>query len=407
MPSEEISFREFEPQWVRFDDTCLFLGPPRSGKTVGARLILLASGKPPRGMVQVGSPEGLKTWTENLPIVYLHQSRTIDESVYKKWMDVQEARIIEVSEEVKRKREKWRVKMNAKIDAAQKKEQEALLERAEKENWPQDRLRRKTQSLKEKYEKVVAEETKLLEKKRSALYDQLAIHESCFSGFDDLGDEKKAVMDHPIIKKLMATHRHYAALTFVICQYAKHLNAQCRLSCDWLFIWAGSLSPKDMEKVIDDYIPACYFSKRDAIRAFQTITDRDPQNCMVVWRANPNSKKAGDCVFFWNPVASISKQRGKLGFFGDPDYKLYSDLFYNGTATCSKIPQQQAKKKKPTRSLKEEEKQIVSGPTKEERIKLVQAAFEEPQKTSDKQNLLAHKRSQARWKRAESHRQKN
>ncbi len=416
-----VEFKEFDPAWIRFDDTVLLLGPRKAGKSVAAREILLSQGKPPRGQVQLGSPEGLKSWIQHLPIVFLHQYKEIDAQRTKIWMDEQEKRVVAISTDVSRKHAGWLKKSNDKLDTMKKSEKDALLAIANQEKWPEHKLVRRLQKLKVKYDALTLQESDRLLQKKEKLYDRLVLPESCFCGFDDLGDEKKGVMDNPLMKTLVNTGRHYAALVFVIAQYAKHLSAACRSGTNWLFLWAGSMSGSDLEKVFKDYIPATIFPNKEAtMRAFKAITEKDPRNCMVIWRANPHSKKAEDCVFFWNPIAALAKRRGATCMFGDANFKLYSDLYYNGKA--GPIQNAVPVSSSPSASSSSSSLLFLSGGKKksaanenltdEDRKRLVEQfetlqALDPKVQKLQKQQLLASKQAQNRWKRSENrHRQK-
>lgn len=400
-----VEYREFDPAWVRFDDTILLLGPRKGGKTVAAREILLGQNKPPRGMIQVGSPEGLKTWTDNLPILFLHESDTIDQPFFERWMSEQKAKVTEIEIEVKRRKAKWLEKSNAKLDAAMKKEHKALIDKSEEEKWSNSKIARRQAKLKAKYDRLAETESDRLQAKKDALYDRMVLPESCFCGFDDLGEEKKGVMDHKTLKKLMNTGRHYGALVFVIAQYAKHLGSACRGGINWLFLWPGSLSTSDTKKVFEDYIPGTMLTRKAAMRTFKAITDKDSRNCMVVWRSNPNSKRPEDCIFYWNPIKALGRRRGVTNMFGDPNFKLYSDLFYNGKeGYIQKIPDRHqpippivapAAAAAPTLTVAtepaEERKKIIESFGKKE--------VNEP--PSVKVEKMAYKQAVNRWKKAE------
>lgn len=411
---DEIVFDvpEFNPDWVRFDDTVILLGPRKGGKTVGAREILLSKNKPPRGMFQVGSPEGLKTWTDSLPLAFLHESDEIDEAFFKKWMDEQKAVVTKVEVECKKRYTKWMANSNKKIDAAKKEEVAALQARANAEEWSAEKLARKLAKIRAKYDELTLQESKRLWKRKEELYDRMVLPESCFCGFDDLGEEKKGVMDHKVMKTLVNTGRHYGALVIVIAQYAKHLSSACRSGMNWLFLWTGSLSIGDSKKVFEDYFPATMFSSRKSVmRIFKAITDADPQNCMVVWRSNPNSKKAQDCVFHWNPIKSLALRRGNVPMFGDATFKLHSDLFYNGPYSyIQNIPDRKQSSKRntklPTTTTATVTLAAESKPSEEERQKAIDQFLSAtpvpvPETKTEKLDKMAQKQAINRWKKAD------
>lgn len=424
---DEIQWFEFDPSLIRFDDTVLLLGTRGSGKTLAARLILLSAGKPPVGLVQIGSPEGLKTWIDNLPIIYLHQSNEIDTERFQALMEPQAARAVEITKQCKKRKAKWKAKSIAKIQELQAAEEKQLLERAERKKYSVDKLRRKTLQLKAKYDQIKYEEGKKLQEKWQKLYDRLAVPDSCFLCFDDLGDEKKGVMDHKIMKQLFSTGRHYLALVIIICQYVKHLSTTCRSGVNWLFLWAGAYSPKEMDKIYDDYVPASIFPNKKLFwKAYRRITEEDTQNCIVIWRHNQVAKKAENRVFWWNPVKWMCRREDKVEFFGSSDYKLYSDLFYNGKSglvgsaevadkACKDFQRAERQKQKSTASSSSSS--CVTGPTmtlpptiagakREDLQKVMQEELQKAAETRPEQDLLANKQSEARWKRAEKLRQK-
>lgn len=412
---DTIEYAEFDPAWIRFDDTVLLLGPRKKGKTVGAREILLSANKPPRGMIQVGSSDGLKSWSDNLPLLFLHESDTIDEALFTNWMSIQKEKVIEIEIEVKGRLSKWLEKSNAKLDAAMKKEHQALIQRSETEKWSNRKLLRKQGKLKAKYDALADSESARLYAKKEALYDRMVLPESCFCGFDDLGEEKKGVMNHKLLQILFSRGRHYGALVLVIAQYAKHLGAASRSGVNWLLIWPGSLGPEDMKKVIEDYIPGVMLSQKQALRTFKAITDKDSKNAMVIWRSNPNSTKAQDCIFYWNPIKSIARRRGKSTMFGDSNLKLYSDLFYNGKhGYIQKIPERNNKRPPalpiapsptpasssvpvPESDKAEERKKIIESFGKKETIEPAGAKVEK----------MFNKQAVNRWKKAESRKKRS
>lgn len=328
----ETQFQWFNPAMVKYNSTVLFIGPRKAGKTTAAVQLLLSAHKPQAGFVQCGSPDWKKTWSKKIPIVFIQKGKRINDAFYAGWMGPQDDMANQVAAEVDAKVEKWKARSDRKLEKEKKKALDDLAEVAAKEKWDTDKAERRMKRVVDAFEeKSIAEERKL-EKKKEEEEDRLSEPESIFCVLDDMGDTKDA-MEHPRLVELIDMGRHYLAMTIVIVQYLVSFPAKCRGGVDWVFIWGGSLTADEMKKFINMYIPEQTFpTKRAALRAFRSITggnsdEEASKTCMVIWRTGP-SKAPRNCVFKWNARSSARGNRKTL--IGDPDYRLYSDLYYNG-----------------------------------------------------------------------------
>lgn len=326
-------WQTFDPTWVNYYETALFIGPRMCGKTT-ACIILLRAMNLNRGFVQCGSPEWKKTWGKVIPMLYLQRGKGINKAYYDRWMGQMEKISIEIEKMVTEYEAKLEAEADRKLRNDKKQTKEGILKKATEKKWSEEKTKTK---LKKGLEKLKRERLTTIQeeinKKKNDYKQLLAEPESLFSVLDDLGNgTKKGTLWSPEMQELMNMGRHYLAAVMVIVQNMMDFPPGIRQGLDWIFVWPGAMGPKEIDKLMAHYIPAELFTeRRDFMKALRDITQgQNKRTCMVIHRTG-ESHDVRDRIFRWNPYMSdVCKNGIPKGYLGDAAYKAVYHKWYNG-----------------------------------------------------------------------------